>query len=116
MSFFNRITPGYKTASSLATKATQPAATSGGLSGLLGSLFGNKTPNYKMADGRGVNAPASSGIFGRLLCTVVPSYKAAPEQVATVETLDEMPIDALAQDGDDASMPCLPTSDEVVLL
>lgn len=123
MDIFNRITPVYKTAASLATKATHalPAVASGGLSGLLGSLFGNATPIYKSVDGGGVNAPASSSglfgsLFGSLLGTGSPSYKTAP--VAPVENIDDAPIDADAGDGDASvpCVPCVPTSDEVVLL
>lgn len=117
MDIFNRITPVYKTA---ATHA-QPAATSGGLSGLLGSLLGSATPTYKTVGGSPVNAPASSpglfcSLFGSLLGSVSPSYKTAPVPAANVENLDDAPIDMDAGDGDLSSMPCMPTSDEVVLL
>ena len=115
MNLFNRITPVYKTAASFAT--TAKAVTSSGLSGLLGSLFGSATPTYKTVDGGCANAPASSsGIFASLLGSVAPSYKTAPAPMATAELLDEATVDAIAGDGDAASMAGEPASVEVVLL
>jgi len=121
MNLFNRITPVYRTAASMTTAThARPAATSGWLSCRLGSLFGRATPVYKSIDGDGVNASASSSslfgsLFGSLLGTV-PFYKTAPAHVANVENVDDTPIEMDAGNGDLSSMPCVPTSDEVVLL
>jgi hypothetical protein len=119
MDIFNRINPAYKTAANAPTAAyPQPAATSGGLSGLLGSLFGNATPTYKTVDGGGGNAsaPSSSGLLGSLLGSAAPSYQTAPAPAAT-ENPDDGPIDAAtAGNGVVSSMSCDPTVDEVVLL
>lgn len=122
MNLFNRITPVYRTAASMTTAThARPAATSGGLSCRLGSLFGRATPAYKSIDGNGVNASASSSgffgsLFGSLLGNVAPFYKTAPAHVANVENVDDAPIEMDAGNGDLSSMPCVPTSDEVVLL
>lgn len=114
MDIFNRVTPMYRTATT-ATNA-QPAATSGGLSGLLGSLLGNATPAYKTVDGARVSVPASSGLLASLFASATPPYKAAPAAMAT-DAVEDAPIDVMdAGDSDASLMPCLPTSDEVVLL
>ncbi|MCW5801771.1 MAG: hypothetical protein KIT31_05245 [Deltaproteobacteria bacterium] len=103
----------YKAAASFTrAKVVQPATT-GGLSGLLRSLFGGTTPVYKQADGRGASAPASSsGLLGSVLGSPQPSYKVAAGPV--VINPDDA-IDENAGDGDDSSIPCL-VADEVVLL
>jgi len=123
MDLFNRISPAYKSAASFTSAETHArrAATSGGLSGLLGSLLGNASPAYKSIDGHGVNTSASSSglfgsLFGSLFGTATPSYKTASAPAATVETLDDASIEMDAGNGDGSSMPCVPTSDEVVLL
>lgn len=120
MDFFKSNTPVYKTAS-FARKAqhTQPTATSNGLSGLIGSLFGTATPTYKTADGRGAKAPASSGGFS--MFAVAPSYKVAQAADLAEPVLDgDVIADEVAQAEDpgldDEGAGCLRALDEIVLL
>ena len=121
MDIFNTKTPAYRAGSvSKVVTHAQPAA-SGGLKGLLGSAFGNATPTYRTADGRGARAPVSSGIFGSLLSVATPSYKTVPAAaLAPSDTAD--PTWALADaelagpDVDDGSCTGAPVSEVVVLL
>lgn len=120
MDIFNTKTPAYRAGSvSKVVTHAQPAAFRG-LKGLLGSVFGNATPTYKTADGRGARAPASSGIFGSLLSVATPSYKTVPATaLAPSDTAD--PTWALADAelaGPEVDDGCTgaPVSEVVVLL
>jgi hypothetical protein len=66
----------------------QPAT--GGLSGLLGGLFGGTAPSYKSVDGRRVNAAQPSAGWWQAL-SKAPSYKAAPRQ-PVAQAQEVMPI------------------------
>ena len=124
MDIFNTTAPAYKTVTKLGTTQAahaQPAPSSG-LSGLLGSLFGNATPGYKRADGARVTASASSGFLGSLLSVAAPSYKTASVMAQTTEVPAELAaaveagVIVLDAGVDEDPCGCPPTSDEVVLL
>ncbi|MDX2089715.1 MAG: hypothetical protein SFX73_17800 [Kofleriaceae bacterium] len=118
MEFFKSNTPVYKTAS-FAKKAqhAQPMATSNGLSGLIGSLFGTATPAYKTADGRAAKASASSGLLS--MFAAAPSYRVAQSADLAEPVLDgDVIADEVAQAEDpgldDDGSSCV--ADEIVLL
>ena len=123
MEFFKSNMPAYKSARSAKVAATQPAAVSNGLSGLIGSLFGSATPAYKTAAGQ--SAKASSSSSGLLsMFAVAPSYKTATT-VAVAEALDDDAMEAaefaqVAEAGDpgpdDEGAVCELAADEIVLL
>lgn len=124
MEFFKNNIPAYKSARSVKVAATQPAAATNGLSGLLGSLFGSATPAYKTAAGRAAKSSSSSnGLLS--MFAVAPSYKTATP-VAVAEALDD---DAMAEAAefaqvaeagdpgpDDEGAVCELAADEIVLL
>ena len=124
MDIFKSNAPAYKTATKLVTAHAahaQPAPSSG-LSGLLGSLFGNATPAYKNADGARPNAPASSGIFGSFLSVGSPSYKTVTAAALPVDANAELAADVdsevivIDRGVDEEGCGCPPTSDEIVVL
>ncbi len=119
MDLFKSNTPVYKSGKAAKATVTRPVATSSGLSGLFGSLFGGATPTYKTVDGRGAKAPASSGLLS--MFAVAPSYKTAqPTDLAEpVLEGDMIAVDvAQAEDLglDDEGATCVYAPDEVVLL
>ena len=118
MEFFKSNMPAYKSARSAKVAATQPAAATNGLSGLIGSLFGSATPTYKTVDGRGAKASASSGLLS--MFAVAPSYKTAHAVDLAEPVLEGDMIAEVAQaedlDPDYEGAACVRAPDEVVLL
>lgn len=120
MNLFNTNHPTYKSAPTLAATPVahaQPAPASG-ISGVIGSLFGNATPAYKTADGGSSTVPASSGALGCLLSAGTPSYKTAGPEARTLESAVDLVEAQIFVDSeiDEATCGCPPQSDEVVLL
>lgn len=124
MEFFKSNMPAYKSARSAKAAATQPAAVSNGLSGLIGSLFGSATPAYKTAARQGAKASSSSsGLLS--MFAVAPSYKTATP-VAVAEAFDDDAIAEVAEFAqvaeagdagpDDEGAVCELAPDEIVLL
>ena len=122
MALINSIAPAYKSAATV--NLAQPAASTSGLSGLIGSLFGSATPAYKTASGRSAKSPSSSGLLS--MFAVAPSYK-----TASPATVGEAPLDGdelanaaeIAQvmeagepGPDDEGAVCELAADEIVLL
>ena len=116
MPILNTPAPTYKTAAT--ANVVQPAASTSGLSGLIGSLLGNATPAYKTVGGQGVQAPASSGgLFG--LLPAAPSYATAPAVAATDDDLAATPdVDGCGSPATDdpCDGPTVQEADAVVLL
>ncbi len=123
MEFFKNNIPAYKSARSVKVAATQPAAATNGLSGLLGSLFGSATPAYKTAAGRAAKSSSSNGLLS--MFAVAPSYKTATP-VAVAEAFDDDAIAEAAEFAqvaeagdagpDDEGAVCELAPDEIVLL
>lgn len=120
MNLFNTNQPTYKSVPSLAATPVahaQPAPASG-LSGVIGSLFGNATPAYKTADGGSATVAASSEALGCLLSAGTPSYKTVGPEARTLESAVDLSEARILVDSeiDEVVCGCPPQSDEVVLL
>jgi hypothetical protein len=112
MALINSIAPAYKSAAT--ANLAQPAASTAGLSGLIGSLFGSATPAYKTVDGKGAQAASSSGGLLGLFASA-PSYKTAAS-VASAPDLASGVDECGCPAPDDPSDAPVCGPDEIVLL